>query len=262
MTLTDDQRLDRADTETLRRHFREHGWVAVPDVYGSDEVDAVARLAADISSAELARAPEPSYTVDASGDGRLAPRKIDWPFLKHEQFRRFVLDPRLRRLVEALLGPDPCLVRDQLFMKPPRFGSPKPYHQENAPLLIEPPRRRLRRRLGGARRRGRAQRVPALHRRLPPGRSPARAGARPALRRRRRRRQLRPGRRGGRPRPAGQRAHPPQPDAPRLPRQPVRPLAPRVLRHWVTPTVTSSTAALDHAYSRRIGTQPLAFTCH
>lgn len=261
MTLTDDQRLDPADTETLRRHFREHGWVAVPDVYEPGEVDAVARLAAEISWTELARSPEPSYTVDASGDGRLAPRKIDWPYLKHEQFRRFVLDPRLRRLVEALLGPDPCLLRDQLFMKPPRFGSPKPYHQENAPLLIEPADDFLvawvalddvdedngcLRYIDGSHR-------AALPHAPVPGRpfdiavsdgsyDPADEVAVPV-------------RRGSAIIHHSQTLHGSHANRSDRWRR-------AYSSHWVTPTVTSSTGALDHAYSRRIGTQPLAFTCH
>lgn len=260
MTLTDDQHLDPADAESQRRHFREHGWVAVPGVYEPGEVDAVARLAVEISSAELASAPEPSYTVDASGDGRLAPRKIDWPFLKHEQFRQFVLDPRLCRLIEALLGPDPCLLRDQLFMKPPLFGSSKPYHQENAPLLIEPADdfvvawvalddvdedNGCLRYIDGSHR-------TALPHAPVPGRpfdiavvdgsyDPADEVTVPL-------------RRGGVIVHHSQTLHASHANRSDRWRR-------AYSSHWVTPTVTSPTGALDHAYSRRIGSQPLAFTC-
>jgi phytanoyl-CoA hydroxylase len=260
MTLADDQRIDPAETDTVRRHFWDHGWVTVPGVYERAEIEAVARLAGEISSAELAAHPEPSYTVDASGDGRLAPRKIDWPFLKHDLFRRFVLDPRLRSLIEALLGPDPCLLRDQLFMKPPSFGSPKPYHQENAPLQIQPADSFVvawvalddvdedngcLRYIDGS------HRAPFPHAPVPgrPFDIAAEEGS------------YNPTDEVAVPLAAGgviihhsQTLHASHANRSGRWRR-------AYSSHWVTATVTSSTGALDHAYSRRIGTRPLAFTC-
>ena len=65
-------------------------------------------------------------------------RKLDAPFLKDPQLRRIVLDSRLRLLIGQFLGKPPMLVVDQIFMKPPRFGSAKPYHQDNAYFLCHP----------------------------------------------------------------------------------------------------------------------------
>ena len=42
-------------------------------------------------------------------------------------------------LAAAFLGRRAYLIRDQLFCKPPGFGTEKPYHQENAALLFDPP---------------------------------------------------------------------------------------------------------------------------
>ena len=67
------------------------------------------------------------------------PRKIDYPFLKDETIRFFALDAKLARIAANFLGRAAYLIRDQLFMKPPRIGTAKPLHQENAALLFDPP---------------------------------------------------------------------------------------------------------------------------
>ena len=68
---------------------------------------------------------------DVSESGETAPRKIDSPYLRHPVFRNFALDIRLRDILRRIIGEEPLLKSDQLFMKPPRFGSEKPYHQDN-----------------------------------------------------------------------------------------------------------------------------------
>ena len=128
------------------------GWVVAESVFGSEETEEIARLALEIASAELREGsgvseefsqtnPEAafaSYAADHSEDGRVAPRKIDTPFLKHEEFQQFVQDERLVKVLRAILGKDPLLVEDQILMKPPEFGSAKPYHQDNAYFLCRP----------------------------------------------------------------------------------------------------------------------------
>ena len=71
-------------------------------------------------------------------DGTIAPRKINAPFLKEPDFQSFVLDARLSRIIEDLIGVEPVLVTDQIFMKPPHFGSAKPYHQDNYYFKCDP----------------------------------------------------------------------------------------------------------------------------
>ena len=115
----------------LGRKFRDQGWVVVEGLFGREEAERIADEAMAISLSELNEASS-NYAADCSEDGQLAPRKIDKPFLKSETFRRFVLDRRLREVLEVLLGHPPLLVMDQIFMKPPKFGSAKPYHQDNA----------------------------------------------------------------------------------------------------------------------------------
>ncbi len=113
------------------------GWVVFDDVSPPDEVDALAELAMTMSLEGSENALE-DHPVDASPSGETAPRKIGRPFLKHPAFRAFVLDRRLTNIIATLLQADPLLLTDQIFMKPPRFGSAKPYHQDNYYFQCQP----------------------------------------------------------------------------------------------------------------------------
>tara|TARA_B100000809_G_scaffold13504_1_gene12319 strand:- start:3595 stop:4365 length:771 start_codon:yes stop_codon:yes gene_type:complete len=113
------------------------GWTVVEGVFAAPEVDTIGQLAISLCEPEITSA-DSSYNADLSKDGRLAPRKLDNPFLKHRDLRNFVMDRRLRALVEELIRRPPMLINDQMFMKPPRFGSAKPYHQDNAYFLCHP----------------------------------------------------------------------------------------------------------------------------
>ena len=107
------------------------GWVVVEEVFEAREVAEISALATALAERESADA-ESDYQLDSSEDGvGRAPRKIDQPFLKEPRFRAFVTAPRLIRILRRLIGEDPLLLSDQIFMKPPRFGSAKPYHQDN-----------------------------------------------------------------------------------------------------------------------------------
>ncbi|MEM7534307.1 MAG: phytanoyl-CoA dioxygenase family protein [Chloroflexota bacterium] len=111
-------------------HYWAKGWAVVEHVFTAEEVDQIAALALDVSQKELETAQD-SYVVDKSADGELMPRKIMTPFRKHGDFQHFALDDRIIHLITDLVGEPPLLVTDQIFMKPPRFGSAKPYHQDN-----------------------------------------------------------------------------------------------------------------------------------
>jgi len=121
----------------LAEKYREQGWVVVEEIFTPEETDEICREAMEVSSKELENAVA-GYTADESEDGSLAPRKIDHPFLKNAVFRKAALNPKIREVLGDLLGRTPLLARDQIFMKPPRFGSAKPYHQDNAYFLCSP----------------------------------------------------------------------------------------------------------------------------
>ncbi len=126
-------------TDAACESFRQRGWVVVEGVFSAAEADAVAELATRLCDEELATAgASSSDAADYSADGRAIPRKLIKPFLKHADLRAFALDRRLQSLVDRLIGKPALLGSDQIFMKPPRFGSAKPYHQDNAYFLCEP----------------------------------------------------------------------------------------------------------------------------
>ena len=116
--------------EKIYQSYWSKGWVVVEDVYQPHEVERIAKIALAVSKEEL-KEGDSSYVVDHSTDGARAPRKIDEAFFKHPTFQEFVLDERLLRILEALLGNRPLLLNDQILMKPPKFGSAKPHHQDN-----------------------------------------------------------------------------------------------------------------------------------
>ena len=118
-------------------HYWAKGWAVVDGVFTDEEADRIAQIALDVSQQELTAGGD-SYVVDESADGEIAPRKIMHPFRKHAAFQAFVMDKRLGDLLTALLGAPPLLATDQLFMKPPHFGSAKPYHQDNFYFQCQP----------------------------------------------------------------------------------------------------------------------------
>ena len=126
--------MDRQDYE----RYWDKGWLVVEGIFEPAEADAIADLTVSVWEREVAGTGR-AQLVERAPDGRtLVPRKVDVPFTLEQGFRDFVLDPRLRRAVEQLIGATPLLLSDQIFMKPPRFGSTKPYHQDNAYFLCFP----------------------------------------------------------------------------------------------------------------------------
>ena len=111
-------------------HYWDRGWTVAEGVFTPQEAGRIAQLAHEVSQREFDESAG-SYQTDRSDDGEASHRKIDHPFIKHEDFAGFMLDKRLVSLIEGLIGLRPLPLTDQIFMKPPRFGSAKPYHQDN-----------------------------------------------------------------------------------------------------------------------------------
>ena len=118
-------------------HYWEEGWAVIEGIYATDEVDSIAQLVTEISNKGL-EDDASSGVVDRQANGAIAPRKINRPFLRELAFQSLVLDLRLSAIISSLIGVEPLLVTDQIFMKPPRFGSAKPYHQDNYYFKCEP----------------------------------------------------------------------------------------------------------------------------
>ena len=125
----------------VKRCYWERGWTVVEGVFSAEQVSAVAELAQEIGYRDLAQVPataDSNYLFDRAASGQLAPRKVNSPYTRHARFRELVFDPRLRALLEAVIGAPMQLAADQILMKPPEIGSAKPYHQDNAYFRCDP----------------------------------------------------------------------------------------------------------------------------
>jgi len=122
----------------LRDHYWAKGWVVVEGVFPPAVVEPIAALALELAERELSPSQGPDR-VDRSADGTVVvPRKLDRAFGRHEAFRRLLFPSPLPGLIEQLIGVPPLLHDDQVFFKPPRHGSPKAYHQDNAYFRCHP----------------------------------------------------------------------------------------------------------------------------
>ncbi|NER49295.1 MAG: phytanoyl-CoA dioxygenase family protein [Symploca sp. SIO1A3] len=119
-------------------HYWNRGWVSIPSVFTQEEAMNLSERVTYLSYAELYSSGKPTYTTDVGPDGWMAPRKIEMPSRRYADCLEVLFDRRLQSIVTSLLGSQPILIRDQVFMKPPRIGSEKPFHQDLAHFNCEP----------------------------------------------------------------------------------------------------------------------------
>ncbi len=117
--------------------FHQQGWLVLEGVFAPPEAESIADLAVTLCRQDLLSGGE-GETADHTNGGEAIPRKLSRPFLRHEAFRQFALNPRLQSIIEQLIGHPPLLMVDQVFLKPPKFGSAKPWHQDNAYFQCDP----------------------------------------------------------------------------------------------------------------------------
>jgi hypothetical protein len=121
-----------------RDQYWTKGWLVVEDVIAPDVVEAVAQRALAIARGQLS-ATSTNYQADRSPDGTsIEPRKLDGPFGTEQALGRPLLESPLPDLIRQLIGVQPLFFGDQIFFKPPRHGSAKPYHQDNAYFHLVP----------------------------------------------------------------------------------------------------------------------------
>lgn len=86
---------------------------------------------------QLEKGAEPDFEdLDAL---ELQVRKFMW-FEKEAPIFEDLLGPesRMQAIVQALIGDDPLLYQSMALIKPPRIGSTKPWHQDNAYFSVSP----------------------------------------------------------------------------------------------------------------------------
>ena len=141
-------------------YFREHGYLAVEDVFSADEID---RLRANLEALEhrthaLAESTDRvKLTLFGGGVEDRAIQQIAEPHELDGAWMDLAADPRILDLVEVLIGPNILLYYSMLMMKPARSrraGAVAP-----GPRLLRPRSGATRRLPGVPRRLDRRQRM-------------------------------------------------------------------------------------------------------
>mmetsp|Transcript_69895 Transcript_69895/g.116080 ORF Transcript_69895/g.116080 Transcript_69895/m.116080 type:complete len:282 (-) Transcript_69895:151-996(-) len=116
--------------DAQRERYRLDGWLCIEGVFSDRVVESLASVAEACCMSDVKDSTNGEH-FDKDADGKFLPRKLVQPFLRHPAFGKVALHPVLRSLATTLLQKPALLVTDQVFMKPPRHGTAKPYHQDN-----------------------------------------------------------------------------------------------------------------------------------
>jgi Protein involved in biosynthesis of mitomycin antibiotics/polyketide fumonisin len=113
-------------------HYREHGYLVVPDVLDGVTLDSLRReLAAILDGAREVSAHTDVYDLEP-GHRPDAPRvrRVKTPHKFFDGFKRLYRHPKLVAILEALLGPAVRLHGSKINLKAPHYGSPVEWHQD------------------------------------------------------------------------------------------------------------------------------------
>ncbi len=117
------------------RRFREDGFMVARGLFGYDEID---RLCGRFAALH-AGGPVPGHFEPRASDGdplRAYPRVMH-PHEIDELSLRLLLDPRLREVLERLLGEEVLAAQSMFYFKPPGARG-QALHQDNFYLRVEP----------------------------------------------------------------------------------------------------------------------------
>ena len=113
-------------------HYREHGYVVVPDALTQGEV---AELRANVDEIVAGAAKVTAHTdiydlEDGHSPASPRVRRIKTPHKHFDYFKRLVRHPGITATLAALLGPNIRLHGSKLNMKSAGFGAPVEWHQD------------------------------------------------------------------------------------------------------------------------------------
>lgn len=147
-------------SDELKAQFERDGYLAFHDVLSPDEVEKargeLTQMVRDLyddhkdlnnSYGAVWKSKESSLMLQF--ERGLAPESLDDAELKIRKFHNFVgpsesltylakAQLRIRGVLEGILGPEPILFQDMALVKPPFFGSEKPWHQDDAYFAVAP----------------------------------------------------------------------------------------------------------------------------
>lgn len=127
-------------TDEQQAHYAEHGYIVVPGVFDTDEVEAMKAECESILRGDFGTLFHGSFQIDPDSTEEVkAERKISDVVERSVVFRKFLLKTDLLRRVQELIGsPDILLFRDILMLKPALVGSKMPWHQDSNYWPVEP----------------------------------------------------------------------------------------------------------------------------
>ncbi|MEV0634897.1 phytanoyl-CoA dioxygenase family protein [Streptomyces sp. NPDC050619] len=116
------------------RQFEDDGFTVVPGLFGYDEID---RLCAEFAALHTAGPVPGHFEPRASADPLHAYPRVMHPHEIDDLALRVLLDPRLRSVLETLLGEEVLAAQSMFYFKPPGARG-QALHQDNFYLRVEP----------------------------------------------------------------------------------------------------------------------------
>ena len=114
-------------------HYREEGFVVVPELFDSDDLRAAEDAIDDLAEQAVNDPANLAEVLELEPEpvgGKRVPRRIYNPFLAHEGFRSIATDEKLLSPIEDLIGPNIDCQHSKLNMKPAHVGSVVQWHQD------------------------------------------------------------------------------------------------------------------------------------
>ncbi len=126
-------------TTEQKQRFKEDGYLVIRNMLTPEEAAALKWRADQIASGEMKHVPEQWIQVEpaiqrgeAEPESRVESIRKLWNLVPYDGvMRAHATNPKIVDVIVDLIGPDVKLYGDQLFMKPPRHGSRKEYHQDS-----------------------------------------------------------------------------------------------------------------------------------
>ena len=121
------------------KKFHNDGYLIVENLFDVGDLERLRRRIEELSSADGVNLTKGRRQVEPRVEmGEEVPmegyasslRMMSHVAFEDPIFLEHAREDRIIDIIEALLGPDIVLAQDQLFMKPPRVGSRRRYHQD------------------------------------------------------------------------------------------------------------------------------------
>lgn len=135
---------DLLDQQKLTQ-YRELGYFIVEGLFTMDLVESIRKEITkivdrhpDVPQGLVQFEPSVARGEFTPETKELGVRKLFRMACHNEFFRQLAFHPKIVTIAKALLGPDVKLLQSMLLMKPPYFGGPKIWHQDNAYFRLTP----------------------------------------------------------------------------------------------------------------------------